>query len=158
MASISDRVEKAYEDIKSMKVRGALNIALYAAEILLNVVKSADGSTDELISTLTESGNRLKEARPSAVSLPNTIDYLVYLANKNKDKEISDFKKIMSGKIQGFIDEQKNALDKIAEIGSGLIEDGDDILTHCNSDTAIAILKRAWDKGKKIKVVFVAKS
>ncbi|MEM3943879.1 MAG: ribose 1,5-bisphosphate isomerase, partial [Thermofilaceae archaeon] len=49
-----------------------------------------------------------------------------------------------------FIDSSLNAVRIIGEIGSRLIEDGDTVLTHCNSSAALSIIKTAYRKGKNI--------
>ena len=170
------KLNETAKKIKKMEIRGALDIAIAAAESLLHVVNSdADDikNTGDLISTLKICGEKLKSARPSAVSLPNAVNYIIYLADdlagnltddpvdKNMNLENSgiiitecgEFREKLSVKIRDFIGQQKKAIDTIAEIGARLIEDGDVILTHCNSDTVVGVLKAAWDCGKKIEVV-----
>jgi len=144
------RVAEISKKIKTMEIRGALNIAISAASAMKYVVdESKTGSMNELILNLKSAGEKLKSARPTAVSLPNAVNYIIHLAKSGKNND----KIRLSCEIQKFIDNQKNSLKKITEIGSHLIEDNDTILTHCNSDTVIEILKRAWDDGKKINVV-----
>jgi ribose 1,5-bisphosphate isomerase len=148
-----DTVDKAYRDIRSMRVRGALDIAILASETLDKVVDSDAESTPQLLQKLKRAGNKLKSARPTAVSLPNAVDYILHLAGGKSHLELDEFKIRLSQDIKEFMDEQKSALDRIAEFGSNMIKDGDLILTHCNSDTVDILLKRAWDDGKRIKVV-----
>jgi ribose 1,5-bisphosphate isomerase len=146
-------VDKAYGDIRRMRVRGALDIALAAARTLGVVVSSDSKSTEKLVGKLAEAGKKLKSARPSAVSLPNSVDYILSLAEKNKHLAVEEFKKKMSADIRSFIADQENALTRIAEIGSRLIEHDHVIFTHCNSDTVTTLLKTAWDDGKRFSVV-----
>jgi ribose 1,5-bisphosphate isomerase len=141
-------VDVVAESIKSMKVRGARDIAIAAVEALRGVVE--DGGR---MPELTAAGERLKSARPSAISLPNAVDYVLYLAEGNKVLKGDDFKVKTLRDINDYLRSLNESIKKIAEIGAGIIKDGDVILTHCNSDTAISILKKAWDDGKKIKVV-----
>ncbi|MFH1788864.1 MAG: ribose 1,5-bisphosphate isomerase [Candidatus Altiarchaeota archaeon] len=141
-------VDVVADSIKSMKVRGARDIAIAAAEALKDVVK-AGGKMAELESA----GERLKAARPSAISLPNAVNYVLYLADGNKALPDDEFKEKTLKEIDDFLKQIKNSILKIAEIGAEIIKDGDVILTHCNSDTAISILKKAWSDGKKISVV-----
>ncbi|MEA1924832.1 MAG: ribose 1,5-bisphosphate isomerase [Candidatus Altiarchaeota archaeon] len=145
--SVLSDVDSVVEDIKSMKVRGALNIAVTAAKSMKKLVMES-----EAIETLRVAGERLKGARPTAVSLPNSVDYILYLAEKNSQRGDEEFRKHLLDDIDGFIQEMENSLDEIAKIGSNIIRDGDVLLTHCNSDTVIEILKRAWDNGKKFTV------
>ena len=147
-------LEQTVEDIKTMRVRGALDIAI-AAVNALSLVAQSDGAQDtkELTKKLTIAAKKLKGARPTAVSLPNAVNYIIYLAEKNKHLPLAEFRKKIVCETGKFVSEQEKALITIAEIGSNLIEDGDIILTHCNSDTVVEILKKAWDEGKKIEVI-----
>ena len=49
-----------------------------------------------------------------------------------------------------FIKKSKVAIQKIGEIGARRVNDGDVILTHCHSSAVIAVIKTAWNQGKKI--------
>ena len=143
--------DKIAKDIRNMRIRGALDIAIAAARAMR---KELDGkSTAAVISNMKKSGKKLKAARPTAVSLPNAVDYILYLAQKNKKLDAGEFTRTMSKDIQKFIDDQERALERIAEIGANLIDSNDTILTHCNSDTVVALFERARKEGKKFKVI-----
>jgi len=146
-------LEQTIEDIKKMRIRGALDIAIAAAKAMHLVVKKDAKDTQELIKKLRSAGERLKSSRPSAVSLPNAVNYIFYIAEKNKELEIEKFREKISSEIQRFVEKQERALKKIAEIGSNLIQSGDVILTHCNSDTVNMILEKAWRDGRGIEVI-----
>jgi len=144
-------VDKTAKDIRNMRIRGALDIAIAAARAMR---KELDGkSTAAVISNLKKSGKKLKAARPTAVSLPNAVDYVLYLAEKNKKLDAGEFTRTTSKDIQKFINDQERALERIAEIGANLIDSNDTILTHCNSDTVVALFERAWKDGKRFKVI-----
>jgi ribose 1,5-bisphosphate isomerase len=145
---MKDAVRKTAADIKAMRVRGALDIAIAAAEALK--ISVAEGGTP---SKLLKDGRILKQARPTAVSLPNAVDYILGVIDENKRLGASEFRRKTLEQIDCFIDEQAHSLDKIAEIGSRLIEDKDTILTHCQSDTVEGILIRARRDGVKFSVV-----
>ena len=52
-----------------------------------------------------------------------------------------------------FIENSEKALERIGQIGSRRIRDGDTVLTHCNSLAAISVISTAHKSGKKIKVI-----
>jgi ribose 1,5-bisphosphate isomerase len=54
--------------------------------------------------------------------------------------------------VSDYIASMEASIDKISEIGSSLIQEGDVILTICNSDTVVRILKAAKSQGKGFKV------
>ena len=148
-----ESLERTVLDIKTMRVRGALDIAIAAVKALSDVAQSDAKDTKDMIKKLSAAGKKLKGARPTAVSLPNSVNSILYLAEKHKDLPLSEFRGKMAYETEKFVSEQEKALLTIAEIGANLIEDGDVILTHCNSDTVVEILKKAWDCGKRIEVI-----
>jgi len=130
------------EKIKSMEIRGALFIATSAVESLIEFIEGYEG--DDLLEELKREGEILKKARPTAVSLPNAVNYCIYLANAEKNRGE------LLKKLRKFVKEQKESLEKIARIGAKRIEKNDCILTHCNSQTAIDIIIEAHKQGKDI--------
>jgi ribose 1,5-bisphosphate isomerase len=129
--------------IKTMEIRGALSIGLSAAESLAEYSQNYKGSS--FLKDLSGKAKLLKSARPTAVTLPNSVDYVVHLAKENKREDLPRL-------IAAFIREQKSAQENIGKIGAKRIKKGDTILTHCNSTTALEIIKEAA-KTKKINVV-----
>ncbi len=133
----------AAKKIKSMEVRGALKIALTAASALKEYAQNYKGT--DFISDFKKQAELLKKARPTAVSLPNTVDYLTYLSREFPREHLPKL-------IDTFVEKQETALEKIAVIGAKRIKDGDTILTHCNSSTALDVIAEAA-KTKNIKVI-----
>jgi ribose 1,5-bisphosphate isomerase len=129
--------------IMSMEIRGALKIALSAADSLKEYAQNYKGK--DFICDFAKQGELLKKARPTAVSLPNAVDYLIYLS---RDYPRDAMPKL----IDAFVQKQNDALAKIAQMGAKRIKSGDTILTHCNSTAALETIKEA-SKTKKIKVV-----
>ncbi len=129
--------------IKSMEIRGALEIALAAVESLRDYTKGYRGST--FIRDLEKQASLLKKSRPTAVSLPNAVDYVLYLAKHHDRQELPEL-------IDKFMKEQREALFKLSKIGAKRIEDGDIILTHCNSTAVLETIREAA-KTKRIHVI-----
>lgn len=143
-----ESIDIVAEKIESMKVRGARDIAIAAAEALQSVIEAGGKMTE-----LEIAGDKLKAARPSAIALPNAVNYVLYLADGNKVLADDEFKVKTIKEIDEFLEVIRESIVKISEIGAEIVKDGDVILTHCNSDTAVSIIKKAHDKGKKIEVV-----
>lgn len=135
--------------IKSLKVRGAPLIGVAAA---LALAQSAyKGATPE---TLLKEAQSLYEARPTAVNLMNAMNRMMNVLKNNPQKDT-----LIQSAIGIFI-EDVELCSKIALNGSSLIQDGDSILTHCNTGglatagvgTALGIIRQAHEEGKKIHV------
>ena len=133
----------AAKKIKSMEVRGALEIALTAAESLKDYSISYKGK--DFICDFAKQVQLLKKARPTAVSLPNAVDYMAYLSREFPQEHLPKL-------IDTFVQKQKDALIRIAQIGSKRIKSGDTILTHCNSTAVLEIIAEAA-KTKKLSVI-----
>jgi len=138
---------QAARKIQTMEIRGALKIGLAAAQAMRDYTKEYVGDRDDFLLDLKKQGAVLKRARPTAVSLPNAVDYVIQLAEKSKDK-----KDLIKG-VNKFIKEQRQALKKVAEICSKRIRKGEVILTHCNSTAVLESIKAAQKKGKGVSVV-----
>ncbi len=148
-----DGVRKTAKKIESMRVRGAGNIARTAALALKTyTVASRAKTSKEFIKGLKGAGDILISARPSAVSLPNAVRFILHRAEESSNLDLSQLKELVVATADEFIEDSKNAVKKIGEIGSGRISDGDAILTHCNSQAALSIIKTAFRQGKDIEV------
>jgi methylthioribose-1-phosphate isomerase len=141
--------EQMIEAIKKLQVRGAPLIGVAA---VLNLAQSALEKFD--LDLLLSKADALYAARPTAVNLMNCIDRMKKNLLTNKDQ--TQF-------VQTAIDlfhEDVELCQKISNHGADLIEDGDSILTHCNTGglatagvgTALGIIRKAHEQGKKIHV------
>ncbi len=143
------------EGISSMGIRGAALIARAAAAALKNAAISFEGNdTEEFKRYMDGIKDTLLSTRPSAVSLPNSIRYVL---GKVEYDSVEDARESIIERSEEFIAKSHRAGEMIAEYGGKRIKDGDVILTHCNSSLAIGAMKYAWDQGKKI-CVFATES
>lgn len=141
--------EMMIDAIKKLQVRGAPLIGV-AATLSLAQSAIAGATSTELLTK----AQHLYEARPTAVNLMVCIDRMRSLL-KNDSCLIS----IVNLAVQIF-NEDVDLCHKISRNGAELIEDGDQILTHCNTGglatagigTALGVIKIAHESGKKIHV------
>lgn len=148
--------QQVYEKIKSMEIRGAEKIAIGAAKALEKISQESTLSkVPDLLSYLQENAVFVKTARPSAVSLPNAVNLVMFEAKKisKKTEDVDEFRKKFSKSVNVFCKDLEDAMQKIATIGAKRIQEGDVCLTHCNSSTAINVISQAWKQGKNIEVV-----
>ncbi|MEM0118233.1 MAG: ribose 1,5-bisphosphate isomerase [Conexivisphaerales archaeon] len=149
-------IEETYLAIKEMKVRGAGRIARVAVKALDDYVSEVRAENPkELYETLLQASARLKSSRPTAVSLPNALNYVVNAAKKAVDRkeDVESVKKAVREAALWFIKMSEGAIERIGEIGGKRIVDGDVVLTHCNSEAAISVLSKAHRQGKRIEVL-----
>ncbi len=149
-------MEKLARDIRTMKVRGAGKIARRAVEALKFTAEHSEArNVDQLVQQLEEAAQTLLRTRPTAVSLPNGIRYVMHRvrATRTGASDINEIRRIAVQSSNEFVQNSITAVRRIGEIGSKRIVDGDVIMTHCNSTSAIAIMKSAKMDGKRISVI-----
>jgi methylthioribose-1-phosphate isomerase len=146
---VIETLEQMIEAIKVLRVRGAPLIGV-AASLMLG--KLAFEKTEK--NNLLKMAQELYEARPTAVNLMICIDRVTKLLNSGGTNE-----KVIDLAVQIF-NEDVDLCEKMATNGAALIEDGDSILTHCNTGglatagigTALGVIRKAHEQGKKIHV------
>jgi len=152
--------ERVVEAIKNMEIRGAPAIGAAAAYALaLAAIRSNAKSRKELLKEIHEVAEKLKSTRPTAINLFWAINRVL----KSAERAGESIEKI----VMTIVDEAKKIAEEdiranklIGKYGAKLIEDGDCILTHCNTGslatvdygTALGIIRAAVEEGKKIHV------
>lgn len=144
-----DSTEMMIDAIKKLQVRGAPLIGVAAA---LSLAQSAiSGATT---TSLLDKAQKLYDSRPTAVNLMVCIDRMRSILKSDATVE-----SILSLAVQIFNEDVELCL-QISKNGEKLIQDGDQILTHCNTGglatagigTALGIIKMAHESGKKIHI------
>ena len=139
------------EKIKSMEIRGAGRIARAAAEALAEHAGTL-GSLGfaEFQREMEKAADTLKKTRPTAVSLPNAVN--VVMSSIQGATTTPGAQAAIARKAAEFIQSSRDAVERIGRIGARHIQDGDVILTHCNSESALACIIQAHREGKEITV------
>jgi methylthioribose-1-phosphate isomerase len=153
--------DEVVEAIEQMRIRGApLLGAASAFALALTAQNSKSRTRTELISELERSAGILRKTRPTAVNLSWALDRILKRA-KDSSEDARKTAALVVEEAQKIADEDVAANHSIGRIGSTLICDGDVILTHCNAGalatvdygTALGVIRRAFEEGKKIRVI-----
>lgn len=144
------------EAIRKLRVRGAPALGVAAAFAMALAALKHVNDREKALRELEEARRFISKTRPTAVNLFWAMDRVLSRA-KSSDKPWEEAVK----EALRIYEENKSGEEKIAEHGSRLIEDGDVILTHCNAGalatagygTALGVIKTAWRKGRKIRVI-----
>ena len=145
-----EKVQETAEKIRTMEIRGAGRIAKAAAEAIRDYAAGLEvDSIEEFSANIKEVSNFLISTRPTAVSLPNAVK----LASKYTSSNVEEARQEIIENANLFIERADKALGKIGKIGSRRIQDGDIIMTHCNSHAALSIITTAFENGKEISVI-----
>ena len=153
-----------YQDIASaiteLKIRGAPAIGVAGGYgVALGALEIEAKSRDEFLSRLRGISQTLAATRPTARNLFRAIDRMEQVAAAGED--IDQIKKTLIDEAVKIHAEEVEATRKLSQLGAGLIQDGFSILTHCNAGplattgygTALGVITRAKEQGKKVKVL-----
>jgi len=156
--TIPPEVVRIAHDIQSMNIRGAGEIARAAAQALYVTAQGSRAKDlKDFMQELDAASSILLKTRPTAVSLPNSIRYIMSRArrmcSRRPPPSVEELRLQVMRAAQEFIENSKSAVRRIGEIGARRIRDGDIIMTHCHSNAVISILKTAWLQGKRIRVI-----
>ena len=135
--------------IKALKVRGAPLIGVTAA---LGLGQSATKGAS--LKKLEDEANALYKARPTAVNLMLCMNRMIAGIQAKKTPE-----ELLKIAIHLF-NEDVLLCEDIANNGAELVQDGDNILTHCNTGglatagigTALGVIRKCHQQGKHIHV------
>jgi ribose 1,5-bisphosphate isomerase len=137
-----------------MRVRGAGAIASSAVRALQIVAQDSSAkNAEDFVNQLSDAARILLQTRPTAVSLPNGIRYVMHRVNQAKTTAtLAEIKLVAIKAGEDFLELTRTAVERIGKIGAKRIRDHDVVLTHCNSKAAISVLKTAWMEGKRFEV------
>jgi len=150
---IPKEVIRIRNDIKNMKIRGAGTIARAGARALaIAAEKHVGNELSKFIKYMEYVASYIRSARPTAVSLPNAIMYVMNRLRKSNAKSVEEARRIVIESANEFINYSLKAIKIIGELGARRIEHGDVIMTHCHSTAALSIIITAYRQGKVSKV------
>jgi len=147
--------------IKEMYIRGAPAIGAAAAFGLALCARGSKARTRaELLADLEEAADTLRETRPTAVNLPWALERMLEQARKAQHTQVEQMANALVAEAQRMADEDVEINQRMAAHGAELIEDGDNVLTHCNTGslatvdygTALGVIRTAHEQGKCIHV------
>jgi ribose 1,5-bisphosphate isomerase len=147
-----ERVLEIASGIREMKIRGAGRIARAAAEALKIAALSYNGVEDLVLfkKYMVEVGELLISTRPTAISLPNTVVYV--LSSLRNSSSFSEARESVVKRADNFIRESEEATKRINLIGAKRIKENSIVLTHCHSTAAVGVIIEAYKQGRVVRV------
>lgn len=149
------------EAIRTLRVRGApaigvtaaLGIALGAGQFQGDDRKGFKIFFDRVCETLAAT-------RPTAVNLFWAVERMRSVFTRESDHPVSDVQARLWQEAHRILEEDVQINKTLGRHGAAIIQDGDNILTHCNAGalatagygTALGVVRAAWDQGKRIHV------
>ncbi len=144
-------LEETAGKIRSMEIRGAGRIARAAARALYeHSIKAESADLAQYCQRMYAAAELLVSTRPTAVSLPNAVN-LVMKPLKN-ESDLFTARRNLEERALAFVKRSEEAVSRIGTIGGRHIRDGDVVMTHCNSEAALACILKAHQQGMDIEV------
>ncbi|MGC8613472.1 MAG: ribose 1,5-bisphosphate isomerase [Conexivisphaera sp.] len=137
------------EDVRAMRIRGAGRIARAAAIALSKAAAAFVGNdVNDFMKYMEETAAFLRGARPTAVSLPNAISFVMRRLRKKEIAAVEEGRRAVEEAAKEFVEYSERAVDEIGELGARRFRSGDVVMTHCHSSAAAAVLAEAHRAGK----------
>jgi len=153
--NISPEVISLIDEIKNDKTHGASQLARQAVKVLkIAAERSHADSIEQFMAEQKAVGKRLMTARPAMAPVFNIVSrFLGAVSEKTGEVDLDSARRFTISKADELVNDSLQAIAQIASIGSGLIADGDRIMTHSYSSTVVEVLKEAFNKRKNIEVI-----
>lgn len=146
--------------IKTMQVRGAPAIGVagaYAMALAARGVDTAD--LGRMLSFLNEAAKQVTAARPTAVNLKWAVERMLNVARDTNS--VPALRQKLEAEATAICREDVAANRRMGALGAALLPAEGTIMTHCNAGalatagygTALGVIRAAWEKSHKIKVV-----
>ena len=154
-------VQGVARSIREMYVRGAPAIGATAAfGMALAARTSSAASVQDLHSDLEAAAEHLRKTRPTAVNLSWAIQRMLHRAHDPNLNTVDAIGIALEQEAQAIADEDIAVNRKMGNFGQQVIQDGDNILTHCNAGalatvdygTVLGVVRAAVEHEKNIHV------
>ncbi|GAB3667470.1 ribose 1,5-bisphosphate isomerase [Halopiger thermotolerans] len=149
--AIDPAVAETADDIAEMHIRGAATIADAAAAALATQAERSEAETPAAFrEQLRAAARTLYETRPTAVSLPNALRYVL---RGMEGETVSELRASTTARAAEFRDDLEQAQATLGEIGANRLRDGDVVMTHCHSTDALSCIEAALEDGKHVEAI-----
>jgi methylthioribose-1-phosphate isomerase len=154
-------VERVWEAIKMLRVRGAPAIGIAAAMgLAAHMQARTEGDDRTFLDEVARAADYLATSRPTAVNLFWALDRMRTTAARVSALEPGERIERFAREAVRIRDEDAAMCRAIGRFGAELLQDGDTVLTHCNAGalataefgTALAPVYTAVAQGKRIRV------
>lgn len=147
---IMSKIDFVVEDIKSIKIQWATNVARAAFTVLREGMLEAEFvDKKDLLSFLKKAINHLVSVRSTEPMLQNGMKYALRVYKKLEKEDISDIVAWIDDALQELLDRIYEWDQIRSEFWSVLIRDWFRVMTHCHSGSVIKIIRKAWKEDKK---------
>jgi methylthioribose-1-phosphate isomerase len=155
-----ETADSVADAIRTLQVRGAPLIGIAAAMGLVAALRQQRaGPRAAFLSRLKECAALLESARPTAVNLRWALARMLRVAESTPGDSAALWERLKA-ESTAIWDEDRDMCRRIGEHGLGVLPDGANVLTHCNTGalatggigTALAPIYLAHERGRRVHV------
>ena len=143
------------ENVRIRQMRGG-TVVTHEALTALRATSLASTATSpkEFVAYVEENAKYLRKIRVASIPLTNGLRHVVSEVQQAADRgaDVEELKRVVSDSAMGFDRKLEESIQQIAEIGARRLKNGDVVVTHSYSSSVMAILKKAHQQGKRLKV------
>lgn len=144
------------KDIKELNIQGATNVAIATLEGMKIFIEESNISEKDLFyNELKRVGEKLANARLNEPLAKNGVKYVEYMFRKKRDDlhSVNDMKQQLNDFCDEYLFKISDSKRSIIELGLPYVKHLENVLTHCHSSTAVAILKGMGEGNSSFDVV-----
>jgi ribose 1,5-bisphosphate isomerase len=152
---VHKEVMRVVEDVRIRQMRGGTVVTREGLTSLRAATQDSKATTTkEFLAELEENTRYLTNIRAASIPLSNGLRYVVQEVRRAADRgaQVDQLKNVLSDATVAYGRKLEESIERVAEIGARRLRDGDVILTHSYSSSVLAILKKARQGGKELKV------
>jgi methylthioribose-1-phosphate isomerase len=153
--------EEVAEAIRSLAIRGAPLLGIAAGfGLALAAIRSEGPTARDVVRDMESAGDRLIGSRPTAVNIAWAVERVLSAARSASDGSGGSVRTKAVDEALAIVAEDQAACVAIGRLGSGLVPERANVLTHCNTGalatggpgTALGIIVAAHESDKEIHV------
>ena len=146
-------IQKVADDIKTITIQGATNIAKAACTIMASEIRANSFSTYDALSDFFEQGAKLlSSARDTEPQLFNAMHYARWILEENATFPIPELTETLAQSFSHYLTMIEEGDHRRDHFGAALIRPMSIVLTHCHAGSVVNTLKVA-NETKNIQVI-----
>jgi ribose 1,5-bisphosphate isomerase len=151
------QINKIEDDIKSITIQGATNVALATLLGMRVLAQNYEGEEDAFRKDVEKIGTGLADARENEPLARNAVRYVLKELETNDSTYVQSLSKTVIQACDAYESIIHTAKEEMIKFGAEVLKKEDVILTHCHSSSATSILKNVVKlreiEGKETKVI-----
>ena len=146
-------LKQTFQDIKSLKIQGATDVAIQTIKSLVSYSDSIKTKELSILKKKLKIGAKfLLSARPTEPMAQNGVKFIFSQLNKNKLKNVIHAKNCVQRAGEDFLIMMSDAGALVINYGGELVKNDDNILTHCHSWLVEQILIKVKEHKKMLNI------